>query len=391
MESALDYFAAEEVERARRYHRPLYLLLPVNLALELAVLGLLSFGPPGAWVEAWLDGLPLWAQAATWPALVVALGWLIGLPVSYWGGYIHESRWGFSTQSAKGWLVDRLKGLAVAEVLTTGVMIGFLRVVRWFSRAWPAVAAPGAAAIVLILSFVAPFVLEPVFNRFRPLEDRALADDIRALAYRAGVPVRDVLVADASRRTRKENAYVSGLGATRRVVVYDTLLDRADPAEVRLVAAHELGHRRMHHVAWSTLIGVAGAVVSVIALWRLLELRPVVRAIGASGPGDPRVVPFVLLVAGVLQAVGMPLAAALSRRWESTADRFALSLTGDAEVFEQSFRALAVSNLLDLEPPRLLYLVAFTHPTPPERIAAGRQLAAELGLVSPPSPPTTSS
>jgi len=387
---ALDSFTPDQVERARRYHRPLYLLLLVDLVLDFALLLFLSFGPLGDWMDAWLHGLPFWAEALAWPALVVALGWVLGLPLSYWRGHLHERRWGFSTQTARGWLLDRLKGLSVAEVLTTLALFGFLAGVHVFPQSWPALVVPGAAAIVLFLSFLAPVVLEPIFNRFRPLDDRAMADDLRGLAERAGVPVRDVLVADASRRTRKENAYVSGLGKTRRVVVYDTLLTRAQPEEIRLVAAHELGHRRMRHVAWWTAIGMAGAVGAILLLWALLELQPVLRAIGVSEADDPRVVPFVMLVAGGLQLVGMPLAAALSRRWESAADRFALELTRDPGIFASSLRALAVSNLLDLDPPRLAYVMAFTHPTPPERIAAGRRWAGGQGITSP-NPPTTAS
>lgn len=389
MVTALDYFTPEQVERAQSYHRPLYLLFLFDLVLDFTLLALLAFGPPGDWIGRWLRGLPFWAEALAWPAGVVALGWVIGLPLSYRRGHVHERRWGFSTQSAKGWFVDRLKGLGVAEVLTTAALFGFLAAARLFPGAWPAVVAPGAAATVLFLSFVAPVVLEPIFNRFRPLDDPAMVDDLRGLAERAGVPVRDVLVADASRRTRKENAYVSGLGNTRRVVVYDTLLTRAEPEEVRLVTSHELGHRRMRHVAWWTAIGMAGAVGAVLLLWAILELRPVLRATGASGAGDPRVVPLILLVAGALQLVGMPVVAALSRRWESAADRYALEMTQDPKAFEASFRALATSNLLDLDPPRLVYMMAFTHPTPPERIASGRRWAEGPGDITSPIPPTT--
>lgn len=213
-----------------------------------------------------------------------------------------------------------------------------------------------------MLSFLAPVVLEPIFNRFRPVDDPVLAGDLRRLAERAGVPVRDVLVADASRRTRKHNAYVSGLGRTRRVVVYDTLLQRDDTRELRVVVAHELGHRRLRHVAQGTVLAVAGAVVAVVVLWAVLGERA----------ADPREAPFVLLVASWLELAAAPAAAALSRRWEREADRFSLELTGDPGGFEGAFRSLARANLLDLDPPRALYLLLFTHPTPPERIAMAR-------------------
>src|SRR5439155_10267574 len=139
------------------------------------------------------------------------------------------------------WLIDRLKGFAVGLVITSGMLLGLVSIAGAMGGAWPLVVAPGAAVLVLLLSFVAPVVLEPIFNRFKPLADTELAASLRSLSEQAGVPVRDVLVADASRRTRKENAYVSGLGRTRRVVLYDTLAARNDPAYARLVVAHELG------------------------------------------------------------------------------------------------------------------------------------------------------
>jgi STE24 endopeptidase len=369
----IETFTAEQVERARRYHRPLYVLLAVDVALDLAVLALLAFGPPGDWLARFLKPLPFWARALAWPAVVVAIGWLIGLPFSYWRGYVHEKQWGFSTQSVRGWLADRAKGLAVGLVVTSGMLFGFVSIAGAMGAGWPLVVAPGAALVVLLLSFVAPVLLEPIFNKFKSLPDEELAATLRALSREAGVPVRDVLVADASRRTRKENAYVSGLGRTRRVVLYDTLVARDDPAYARLVVAHELGHRRLRHVAKGTVLGMGGAAGSVLVMWGLLRAGPVLRSIDATGPGDPRVVPFVLLVAALLQLVGMPLLSAMSRRWESRADRFSLELTRDLKVFEDSHRALALSNLSDLDPPRIIYLAMFSHPTPPERIAAAHR------------------
>ena len=377
--AALEYFTADQVERARSYHRPLYFLLALDVALDLLVLSLLAFGPPGDWVATSLDSLPFWARALAWPAIVVTTGWLVGLPLSYWRGYVHEKNWGFSTQTARGWLIDRLKGFAVGLVITSGMLLGLVSIAGAMGGAWPLVVAPGAAVLVLFLSFVAPVVLEPIFNKFKPLADAELAASLRALSEQAGVPVRDVLVADASRRTRKENAYVSGLGRTRRVVLYDTLAARNDPAYARLVVAHELGHRRMRHVAQGTVLGMVGAAGSVLVLWALLGAGTVFRAIDATGPGDPRVGPFVLLVASLLQLVGMPLLAVLSRKWESAADRFSLELTGNVDVFEDSHRALAVSNLADLDPPRAIYLAMFSHPTPPERIDAGRRWGGGSG------------
>jgi STE24 endopeptidase len=344
--------------------------------MGLAALGALSFGWPGDRLFALIDGLAWWAQALSFPGLVIGVVALLRLRIAFWRGYVHEHRWGLSTQSVAGWAADRAKGLAVGVVLGTGVLSGLVALARTLPEEWPLVAAPAGVAWVALLSFMAPVVLEPVFNRFRPLPDRALAADIRALSERAGVPVREVLVADASRRTRKANAYVSGLGRTRRVVLFDTLLARATPAEIRLVAAHELGHRRRRHELKGTALAAAGAVVAVTVLWLALRSNGLLGAIGARGAGDPRVIPFVLLTGTVLQLLAFPLGTALSRRWERTADRIALELTADVEDFVSAHVALARSNLSDLAPPRLLYVLLFTHPTPPQRIAAARRWAA---------------
>jgi STE24 endopeptidase len=377
MESSRTVFAPDEVERARRYHRPLYIVLLVDTTLGLVALSLLVFTRVGSWLYDVVDELPWWGRAFLFPILVLGALTLLRLPLSFWRGHVRERRWGFSTQTAGGWLLDRAKGLVVAAVLSAVAVLAFVALARALPGAWPAAAAPGAALLVLALGYAAPIVLEPLFNRFRPLGNQALAGELRALAESAGVPVRDVLVADASRRTRRENAYVSGLGATRRIVLFDNLLDASEPRQIRLVVAHELGHRRAGHVERGTLLAMAGAAGVVLVLWGLLSWPALLEAIGASGPGDPRVAPFLFLVVGVFELIALPLGAALSRRWEREADRSSLELTRDPEAFESAHRRLARTNLADLEPPRAVYALLFSHPTPPERIAAARAWARE--------------
>jgi len=377
MESSRIVFAPDEVERARRYHRPLYIVFLVDTTLGLVALSLIVFTRVGSWLYDVVDELSWWGRALLFPMLVLGVLTLLRLPLSFWRGHVRERRWGFSTQTAGGWLLDRAKGFAVAAVLSAVAVLAFVALARALPGAWPAAAAPGAALLVLALGFAAPIVLEPLFNSFRPLGDAALAGELRALAESAGVPVRDVLVADASRRTRRENAYVSGLGGTRRIVLFDNLLDASEPRQIRLVVAHELGHRRARHVERGTLLAMAGAAAVVLVLWGLLSWPALLEAIGASGSGDPRVAPFLFLVVGVFELIGLPLGAALSRRWEREADLSSLELTHDPQAFESAHRRLARANLADLEPPRAVYALLFSHPTPPERIAAARAWARE--------------
>jgi STE24 endopeptidase len=377
MESSGVLFTTKEVERAHRYHRPLYIALLVDTTLGLVALSLLVFTRLGSRLYAVVEEL-LWSgRALLFPILVLGVLTLLRLPFSFWRGHVRERRWGFSTQTARGWLLDGAKGFVVAAVLSAVAVLAFVALARALPGAWPAAAAPGAALLVLALGFVAPIVLEPLFNRFRQLGDPALAGELRALAESAGVPVRNVLVADASRRTRRENAYVSGLGRTRRIVLFDNLLDASEPRQIKLVVAHELGHRHARHVERGTLLAMAGAAAVVLVLWGLLSWPALLEAIGASGPGDPRVAPFLLLVVSVFELIGLPLGAALSRRWEREADRSSLELTRDPEAFEAAHRRLARANLADLEPPRAVYALLFSHPTPPERIAAAHAWARE--------------
>ena len=349
------FFTPDEVARARAYHRPLYIALAVDVALTTLVTALLAFGWLGDRVFEAAVG-PWWVSTVVFTVLVLAILDLVRLPLAFWRGLVRERRWGFSTQTAGAWALDHVKGFVVGAVLTSGALLALIGSTRLFPSWWPLVAVLGACLLVLLLVFVAPVVLEPVFNRFRPLEDRELAGALRALADRAGVPVRDVLVADASRRTRKHNAYVSGIGSTRRVGVYDTLLGEAEQPELEVVVAHELGHRRHRDIAKGTVLAMASAAVAVLVAW---PLDP-----------TPRHIPLLLLVWGLLELATLPFSAAFSRRLERQADRFALEMTHDPGAFERAFRRMAKANLSDLDPPRVVYTFVFTHPTPVERLAA---------------------
>ncbi len=374
---AVGLFGEDQVTRAWRYHRPLYAAAAARLVLGLLILALIVFGRLGDWLFEPVRGWPWWAQVVGFTALIEVFTTVVGLPISFWAGFVHERSWGFSTQNLTDFAVDRAKSLVLGIVLSTIAFLGLVGSARLLPHLWPLAAAAAAATMVLALGFLAPLLVEPLFNRFLPLDDSELSAELLELAARAQTPIKEVLVADASRRTRKANAYVSGLGRTRRLVLYDTLLTRANRLEIGLVLAHELGHRRAHHLVKGTLLGMAGLASFVILLWALL-LWPALRTlIGApGGASDPRVVPFVLLLAATVQIPGAPFGAALSRNWEREADRFSLELTDDVATFEAAHRSLATENLADLDPPRPIYLAFFSHPTPAERIEDARRQAS---------------
>jgi STE24 endopeptidase len=354
----LRFFSAEQVARARSYHRPLYWAAAVDLVLATAFLAALAWSAAGSALDP--ISLPSWARTLAYASIIIVLCAALQTPLAFWRGYLREHRFGFSTQTWRGWLIDRLKAVGINLVLVPALLLALVALARTLPGWWVVPAAAAFALIVLLFSFLAPVLLAPLFNQYGPLDQEPLRSELDALASAAGVPVEDVLVEDTSRRTRKANAYVTGLGTTRRLVVSDTLLAEASPAEIQTVVAHELGHRRMRHVLLGTVLSLVGVIASTVVVWALL----------GTGVADAHRLPLLLLIALALTILTGPAANALSRRWEQNADRFALELTHNQAAYEQAFRRLAASNLSDLDPPKLIYLLLFTHPTPPQRLAA---------------------
>ncbi|MEV4482171.1 M48 family metallopeptidase [Micromonospora coxensis] len=379
--AALRELPAEQVERGREFRAALRPGSYGALALGLLVALLLGLTPLGARLVE-LAGRPFgdhWiARAVLGGLAVVLVADLLTLPFAAWRHAV-LTRYGLSTHGWGGWTVDLLKSYAVSAVIGGVALLGFYTVTRLAPRWWWAFGAAGAAGLVVLLSFVLPVLVEPVFNRFTPMEQGPLRTELMAMAARDGVPVRDVLVADASRRTKAVNAYVSGLGPTRRVVVYDTLLREATPAEVTSVVAHELGHARDRDVAVGTLTGALGAAAVVVGLYLLGSWGPLTRLAGVDSVAEPRA--FGLLIALVTLAglIAAPVQAAVSRRVEARADAHALALTGDPATFEAMQRRLAGVNLADPDPPRWEYLWSASHPSTVERMAAARAYAREVG------------
>jgi STE24 endopeptidase len=370
-------FTPAEIAREQAYHSAVRPPAYGALVLGLGLAGLLALTPLGARIVSGvarpLGGGWVWQVLLGTLALVV-LGRVATLPLDALSERA-QRRYGLSTQTWGSWLVDSLKGVLVASVTTGVVLLAVFWLVRLAPRSWWAWAAAVTAGFVIVGSFVYPFLVEPVFNKFSSLPAGQLRTDLLAMAQRDGVPVKDVLVADASRRTTSLNAYVSGFGSTRRIVVYDNLVKTATPDEVELIVAHELGHAKRQDVLHGTLLGALGAAAGVCGLALLVSWSGLLARAGASGPGDPRIIPLLLFLAAVGTFVLSPGANLVSRRIEARADVHSLDVTHDVPTFISSEQRLARTNLSDLEPNRLAYLMFATHPSTTERIALAREWA----------------
>jgi STE24 endopeptidase len=375
-------FTEPQIAREKRFHgqlRPwtfgaLGLGLVLTLALGLTpwgarVVELVSRGFGGHWA----------ARAALGVLALGALGQLVAVPLAM-GGERVLRRYGLSTQDWAGWWADLGKAWALSAVLGVLGALVFFAVARAAPRTWWLWLGAGAAAVVFALSFLYPVLIAPIFNNFTPMEHGPLRAELIAMAARDGVPVEDVQVADASRRTTALNAYVAGYGASRRIVVYDTLLRDAPPAEVKLVVAHELGHAKRNDVLHGTAVGALGAALGACALFWVLQWAPLLGRAGVAGAADPRALGLILAVVTVATLVTMPLQNLVSRRIEARADEHALELTHDPATFIEMQRRLGVQNLSELSPNPIIYAMFSSHPTGPERIAMARDYASRTGI-----------
>lgn len=299
-------------------------------------------------------------------------------------------KFGLSRQSVGSWLWDLLRSFGLSlliSALVGGVLFALMQ--RW-PRVWPVPATILGGVGGVILTLLVPLVVDPIFNHFAPLTDRQLAGSFLDLARRGGVPAREVLVSDASRRTTALNAYFTGFGPTRRIVVYDTLVNTLPRRESELVVAHEVGHWARHHITRGLVMGTLGLLAG---LWLARAvLTPVFRhrLFGLSSPLDPAAVPLYLMLFWVGNLVSLPIENAISRGMEREADLFALNLTGDATTQIAVERSLGITNLADVVPPPLVESVLFTHPGTLDRIAqaeAWRMAHRDAGNAGSPAGP----
>jgi STE24 endopeptidase len=362
---------ADVVARAGSFAAALRPASLANLILSLTVAGVFGLTRLGGRlvraVAAPFGGGWFWQVVLGTLALTV-IGYLVTLPLAAYGEVVRH-RYGLSTRTWPLFFRDVAVSAGINAALTALAMLVLVALARRAPRFWWAWAAGAAAALVVVGSFLYPVVIEPAFNSFRSLPAGELRTEILDLADRNGTPVQDVLVSDASRRTTGLNAYVSGFGSTRRVVLYDTVLTALPDDEIESIVAHELGHVATDDVLTGTLIGALGAAFGVAVLGLVLGWSPLLRRAGADGPGDPRAVPLILFLVAVGMLLATPVQNLVSRHIEARADAHALELTHDPTAFVSMQQRLAVTNLAQPDPPAAWQWFFGSHPTTAERVA----------------------
>jgi STE24 endopeptidase len=295
---------------------------------------------------------------------------IAALPLTYYSGFWLEHHYGLSSQSLPDWLFERGKHFLLGLSIEIPLWWLLYKTVRRFQRVWPLVLFGISIPVILALVFAAPLLFDPLFNKFSPLPGGRLRAQIETLAAQCGLSGTPVFVCDRSKQTNKINAYVTGIGSSARIVVWDTTLKRLPEDQVLAVVAHELGHYVLRHIYWGCAIAVAIslALVPVNMLWTSklfvrLPKRWEIRALDDIGA-----IPALVLIATLVSFVADPIDNAYSRKVEHEADQFGLHLTKDGPAMARTFVSLSEQNLSEPDPPPFIEFWLFSHPSLKERI-----------------------
>jgi STE24 endopeptidase len=367
-------------DRSARYHKLGRRASVAATAWSAGLLVLLAATPASVWLRASLDRFlqPLlppsvlpWILVLLYVAVVGAVHELGEWPIAFYREFLLEHRYGLSTESFRRWVGDQAKSAALGAGLSLAGFSLLYGAMRQWPLWWWLFSAAGFAAVVVLLTRLAPVVLMPLFFSFRPLAREELRQRLLALSRRAGVAVTDASEWKLSDRTKKANAALTGLGRTRRILVSDTLLTGYSDDEIEVILAHELGHQ-VHRDIWRG-IAVQAAVVGAGFFAASRVMAALAGRLGWHGIADVAGLPVLLLTAGLLSLVLLPAVNAASRAMERAADRFAIELTGNAAAFATAMERLADQNLSEEHPSRFARWMFYTHPPVKERIESARR------------------
>lgn len=368
------HYDEEFLSRAGDYHRVRLVLFFVQTALTLVVIGWVAIGPLGEWSRRMLEAVGGRAWLARLGFLTVMfLGLaLLRLPFSLIR-FFHAQSYGLRNDSWTGFLLDWVKGLGIGWLMVAVVGLLVLGLFSVAPRWWWILS--GFAVAILTVGYVtlAPLVIDPMFYRFERLQDAELEARLLDLGKRGGVNANEILVADASRRTRAVNAYFTGFGNTQRIVLYDTLVDKFPPDEVAMVVAHEVGHWKHRHIHKGLILGIAATFLGLFVAHRVLGSLADSGVRGLAGRGDPGLVVLAYALYIVIMLVAMVPSNWISRRMEAEADRASLELTEDPDTFIRTETRLARENLSNVLPPAWVEFTLHTHPSNARRILMAKE------------------
>ncbi|MGC2063319.1 MAG: M48 family metallopeptidase [Thermodesulfovibrionales bacterium] len=327
--------------------------------------------------DAWVNSLHLsFIAAGTVFFLVLQyINTILSVPFSLFNTFRIENRYGFNTMSGKLWVSDLLKSALLSTILLGTVTAAGLWIVQSSTEYWWLYAWGFFLALSLFLMYISPYVIEPLFNKFTPIEGEALTDRIRETMGKAGIQISSVLKIDSSKRSHHTNAYFTGIGKVKRIVMYDTLLAKMDDREVVAILAHEIGHWKKRHILKRIITIEILALAGMYISFRLLQSDLPAALFGLQEATFYAKVVILSFIAGIVTLPFAALSNYISRTHEEEADRFASELTEDPESLATSLLKLSRDNLSNLHPHPWYAAFNYSHPPVTERISKIRSLA----------------
>jgi STE24 endopeptidase len=369
---------AERLARMSAYTAARGRLGLVRSALSTIALGVFLFGGGLGWYDTRIAGIAssFVVRGALFVAGLALVSTLLSIPFQLYSDFRLEARYGFNRQTPSLWWADWLKSTALSTALLFALSAGAFALVQAAPHSWWVWVSALVSAVSLLLTVLSPYLIEPLFYRMEPLDAAGLREGIRAMTERAGVHVGRVLKVDASRRSSHSNAYFTGLGRQKRVVLFDTLLSQMSEAQVLAVLAHELGHWKKQHVLVRMIVMQALLVVAAYLVFRVSPSAALPELIGLGAASFPARVVILGVAASLLLFPLTPLFAAWSRHDEREADAFAVGLHGAPLDLAAALAKLGTENLSNLHPHPLYAAFYYSHPPLAERIGALRALAS---------------
>ena len=301
----------------------------------------------------------------------ILLSWLqtiLEIPFSLYGTFVVEARHGFNTMTPVLWLTDLLKSQGIGSLMTALVLGTIFALIDWSPGHWWLWVWGFLALFSLFMMFISPYVIEPLFNRFEPVTEEGLEDEIRVMMARAGLKVGRVSQMDASKRSRHSNAYFTGIGAVKRIVLYDTLIRQMTHGEIVAVLAHEIGHWKRGHIWKRLLLAEAGSLAGSWLAFQALAWKGLPGLLGYGSLSLAAKLVVLGFVASLATFPLTPLFSWLSRRDEYEADRFAVEICGDPGALATALVKLSAENLANLHPHPLYARFYYSHPPVVERV-----------------------
>ncbi len=323
----------------------------------------------------WISGLiESWHLHAVWSGvlffgILYLVSTLLDIPFSLYGTFVIEKKYGFSTITPRLWLIDLAKSFAVSVILMAMLFIPLFALIHYLPQLWWFAAWVFFALFQMLMIWLYPLVIAPLFNKYVPIQDETLREKILAMAEKAGLRAEGIFEVDAGKRSRHSNAYFTGLGKSKRIVLFDTLLATHSHDEIVSVLAHEIGHWKLHHILKQLFAMEVVAFVGFFLVYRLMGWPMLYETFGFAGPLPYAGLMFATIVLKPIVFFLTPIGAAVSRKYEKDADNYTRRLIGSTRFLAQALKRLAKDNLSNLHPHPVYVAFYYSHPPLAERVA----------------------